>query len=109
MGLHKKTSTKPTGLEQGRKAAFILSNAACVCVCVGENRSHFPAEETLVYILAREAGEKSWLKNEEGKQKWRCVCSSVELFSRTKHTGIPKVCIRLTSARVSAHMLLLSL
>lgn len=44
----------------------------------GWNRGHFPAEETLVYVSARETVQKSWLKNDEGKQKWRCVYTSVE-------------------------------
>ena len=59
------------------KLVFILRIVLCVCVC-GRNRGHFPAEETLVYVLAREAVQESWLKNREGKQKWRCVWFCVE-------------------------------
>ncbi|KAI3363825.1 hypothetical protein L3Q82_001427 [Scortum barcoo] len=44
--------------------------------CSGQqNGGHFPAEETQVYVLTRQTGQKSWLKNDEGKQKWSGVCA----------------------------------
>lgn len=71
----RRAASRQAGSRAGRLVLF--SATLCMSLC-GWNRGHFPAEETLVYVSARETVQKSWLKNDEGKQKWRCVYTSVE-------------------------------
>lgn len=72
-GLAQKDERRADRLGAEQESWFYSQNRSlCVCVC-GRNRGHFPAEETLVYVLAGEAVQESWLKNREGKQRWRCV------------------------------------
>lgn len=49
---------------------------------------HFPAEEALVYVLARESGQKSWLQKEGINRHGRCTDAYAGFMTSSRYDNV---------------------
>lgn len=56
----------------------------CLRMCKG----HFPAEEALVYVLARESGRKSWLQKESINRHGRCTDAYAVFMTSSRYDNV---------------------